>query len=51
MPKYHNVRVAEIEKYNNTLIQFLSHEVCVILLETIDEEEVNMSLEVISADM
>jgi hypothetical protein len=27
MPKYQNVRVSEIEKYSNTLFQFLSHEV------------------------
>ena len=44
MPKYQNVRVGEIENYSNTMFQFLSHEVRDELLETIDEEEVDLSL-------
>jgi hypothetical protein len=45
------VRIDEIEKYSNTLFQFLSQEVHEELLETIDEEEIDLSSEFITTDM
>jgi hypothetical protein len=51
MPKYNNARIGEIEKYSNTLFNFLSQAVHEELLETIDEEEVDLSAEFITTEM
>jgi hypothetical protein len=51
MPKYNNARIGEIEKYSNTLFNFLSQAVHEELLETIDEEEVDLSAEFITMEM
>ena len=51
MPKYKNVRIGQIEKYSNTLFQFLTQEVHEEWLETIDDEKVDLSSEFITTDM
>jgi hypothetical protein len=51
MPRKDHIVVEEIEKYSNTLFNFMEPEELATVLETIDGEEVDLGAEFVEAEM
>ena len=51
MPKKDHVEIEDIEKYSNTLFNFMAADELATVLETIDEEEVDLATEFVEAEM